>query len=107
MIGIVAKMVYKSYVMYQTQASPYSSPGYSFLKALSMTTGDVGTDSFFGLNIRGMTHDTSHLQYIQLSTFFWLLSLVLMTILLSNLLVSSESILKSMSRCFRFIIMAC
>ena len=69
------------------QASPYFSSGYSFLKILSMTAGDVGSDSFFGLDIRGMTHDTSHLQYIQLSTFFWLLSLIFMTILLSNLLV--------------------
>jgi hypothetical protein len=71
------------------QASPYSSPGYSFLKTLSMTTGDVGPDSFFSLDIRGTTRDTSHLQYTQLTTFFWLLSLIFMTILLSNLLVTS------------------
>lgn len=75
--------------MIYEQASPYFSPGYSFLKTLSMTTGDVGSDSFFSLDIRGMTHDTSHLQYIQLTTFFWLLSLILMTVLLSNLLVTS------------------
>ena len=64
------------------------SPGYSFLKVLAMTAGDLNTDDFFGFDIRGHTQDTSHLQYLELSTLFWLLSLFFMTILLSNLMVS-------------------
>ena len=72
------------------QASPYFTPGYSFLKTLSMTAGDVASDTFFGLDINGQIHSTSHLQYVRLTTFFWLLSLIFMTILLSNLLVCIE-----------------
>ena len=76
-----------NYILYM-QASPYMSPGYSFLKVLAMTAGDLNTDDFFGFDIRGQTQDTSHLQYLELSTLFWLLSLFFMTILLSNLMVS-------------------
>lgn len=72
------------------QASPYFTPGYSFLKTLSMTAGDVTSDTFFGLDVNSQVHTTSHLQYVRLTTFFWLLSLIFMTILLSNLLVCTE-----------------
>ena len=76
-----------NYIPYM-QASPYMSPGYSFLKVLTMTVGDLNTDDFFGFDSCGQTQDTSHLQYLELSTLFWLLSLFFMTILLSNLMVS-------------------
>ncbi len=57
-----------------------------------MTVGDLDTNSFFGFDIRGQTHDTSHVQYLDLSTFFWILSLIFMTVLLSNLTVSAYTI---------------
>ena len=59
------------------------------MKTLALTVGDLDTDSFFGFDIRGQAHDTNHIQYLGLSTFLWILSLIFMTILLSNLTVST------------------
>ena len=55
-----------------------------------MTAGDVSADDFFGFDIRGNARDASHLQYLNLSTIFWVLSLFFVTILLSNLMVNTE-----------------
>ena len=84
---LTALMFFLITVLLFPQASPYSSGGYSLLKTLALTVGDLDTDSFFGFDIRGQAHDTSHVQYMGLSTFFWILSLIFMTILLSNLMV--------------------
>lgn len=53
-----------------------------------MTAGDLDADNFFGLDIQGGTSDASHLEYLALSTVFWIIALILMTILLSNLMVT-------------------
>ena len=55
-----------------------------------MTTGDISSDEFFGLDANGNEQDLNHLQYLDLATIFWILSLFLLTILLSNLMVNTS-----------------
>ena len=55
-----------------------------------MTVGSMNTDNFFGLDMHGHTRDTSHLQYVTLSSVFWFLALFFMAILLSRLMVNNH-----------------
>lgn len=73
------------------QGSPFYLPGSSMLRILTMTVGEVNSDSFFGYNIDGEMRNETHLPYFGLSTFLWLMSLIIMTIILANLLVSIDS----------------
>ena len=59
------------------------------MKTLALTVGDLDTNSFFGFDIRGQVHDTSHVQNLGLLIVLWILSLIVMTVLLSNLTVSA------------------
>ena len=70
------------------QPSPFSSPASSLLKITSMTAGDFSFNTIFGLESDGM------ISFPTISYILWILFIVVMPILFTNMLVSEDIILK-------------
>lgn len=66
------------------QPSPFSSPASSLLKITSMTAGDFSFNTIFGLESDGM------ISFPAISYILWILFIVVMPILFTNMLVSED-----------------
>ena len=66
------------------QPSPFSSPASSLLKITSMTAGDFSFNTIFGLESDGM------ISFPAISYIVWILFIVVMPILFTNMLVSED-----------------
>ena len=69
-----------------SQRSPFSDPPRSLLKTMTMTTGELTFDEIFRLDPSGQS-DASEIAYLPVSAILWIVFIVLMPILLTNMLV--------------------
>ena len=58
---------------------------------MTMTTGELDFDSLFRLHPDGTTENVVELPFFEVSIILWILFLIMMPILLSNLLVSLKN----------------
>ena len=69
------------------QRSPFSTPGISLIKLMSMTAGDFDFDSIFRLDPAGGSDDAEEIPFPPVSYLLWIVFVVVMPILLTNMLV--------------------
>ena len=75
------------------QPSPFSSPINSLFKITSMTAGDFSFNTIFGLESDGM------ISFPTISYIVWILFIVVMPILFTNMLVSDDILAEALCHC--------
>ena len=74
--------------MFCIQRSPFSNVPRSLLKTMTMTTGELDYENIFRLNPAGESDGLSDIKYPPISYILWVLFIVLMPVILTNMLVS-------------------
>ena len=69
------------------QRSPFSTPGRSLLKIMTMTTGEFDFDSIFRQDPTGASDDADEIPFPPISFMLWIVFVIIMPILLTNMLV--------------------
>ena len=67
--------------------SPFASPGHSMLKTIAMSIGDLGYDELFRQPTQGSSDAVPKIPFPEISYVLWIMFIILMPILFSNLLV--------------------
>ena len=67
--------------------SPFASLGYSILKTIAMSIGDLGYDDLFRQPTQGSSDAVPKIPFPEISYILWIMFIILMPILFSNLLV--------------------
>ncbi len=71
------------------QRSPFSSPGRAIIKTMTMTSGELDFDNLFRQYPGGAeSEEIEEIPFLEVSFLMWIIFVILMPILLSNLLVS-------------------
>ena len=74
--------------MFCVQRSPFSTPARSLFKAVTMTTGELDLDAIFRQDPSGGSDDAEEIPFPPVSYIFWLVFVIMMPIILTNMLVS-------------------
>lgn len=75
-------------ILLMMQRSPFATPGRTILKVMTMTTGEFEYDAIFRQFPDGTTDTIEEIPFPPVSYVLWILFLILMPILLTNLLVN-------------------
>ena len=68
--------------------SPFANPGHSILKTIAMSIGDLGYDELFRQPTGGSSDEVPEVPFPEISYILWIIFIILIPILFSNLLVS-------------------
>lgn len=68
--------------------SPFATPGHSILKTIAMSIGDLGYDELFRQPTGGSPNIVPGIPFPEISYILWIMFIILIPILFSNLLVS-------------------
>ncbi len=69
------------------QRSPFSTPARSLLKTMTMTTGEFEFDTIFRQDPAGESDDAEEIPFRTISYILWIVFVIIMPILLTNMLV--------------------
>ena len=72
------------------ERSPFNNMLQSTWKTMTMTTGEMGFEGIFHLSSGGSDSDIPPIPFPEISYILWVIFLILMPILFTNLLVSSK-----------------
>jgi hypothetical protein len=68
--------------------SPFANPGHSLLKTIAMSIGDLEYDQLFRQPTGGSSDSVPEIPFPEISYVLWIVFIILIPILFSNLLVS-------------------